>query len=1005
MNRATSTARIATLAARLEGDLLVDDLTRTIYSTDASEYQERPLAVAFPTTEADVRELVLFAAAERIGLIPRAAGTSLAGQVVGSGIVVDAGRHLNRIVAVDVERRTVRVQPGVVRNALNQHLAPLGLFFGPETSTAAWAMLGGMVGNNSCGSNSIAYGSTRDHLIRARGFLADGSEVTFGPLSAEEFAEKVAGPDSLETRIYREIQDLLGDPANRQLVRDSYPRPEVTRRNTGYALDALMDASCLDQVFDSRGERPFNFCRLLAGSEGTLFFGVEYELSLIPLPPPGALLVVHCATVDEALRATLVAMRHRHKPDTSRMPACLDAANACVLTACELIDKKILDCTKGNAEQSRNRSFVVGDPGAILVVEVKHADREVVAAKLGVIEGELRGAGLGYAYPVLVGADGDKVWELRRAGQGLVNNVPGDAKPREIVEDTAVAVEDLPAYIAEFDRLLAEKYGIECIHYAHAGAGELHLRPLFDLRTPAGLAMFRDVATDVAALVKKYRGSLSGEHGDGRLRGEFIRTMVGDECFQLLVSVKRLFDPQGIFNPGKIIDTPPMDTSLRILPGESEPHHDTVFRFADTGGVLRAAEKCTGVGQCRKSAAMGGTMCPSYMATRDEQHTTRARANVLRQALSSTREAANPWVQPEIADVMDLCLSCKACKSECPSNVDMARLKAEWQQHLHDVQGVPLRSRLIAGSAAAMRWASLAPWAYNFAVSAPGVSGLLKRFMGFAAGRSMPHLHRTTLTARLRRRGRAAVRQAATNGRVHLFVDEFTDTLDMPLGMKAVELLEALGYEVVVPHHVDSGRAQLSKGLVREARDLATRNVELLADIITDDAPLVGIEPSAVLGFRDEYPDLVPERLAAAAKRLASRTFLIDEFVAREAAGGRITAESFTDQQRRIKLHGHCHQKALASLAPTVQALSLPRNFSVETIPSGCCGMAGSFGYEREHFELSMQIGELVLFPAVRGAADDVIIAAPGTSCRHQIKDGTGRTALHPVEILHAALV
>ena len=1004
MNQSTSTPPFATLAARLEGDLLVDDLTRTIYSTDASEYQERPLAVALPTTEADVRELVRFAAENRIGLIPRAAGTSLAGQVVGSGIVVDAGRHLNRVLAVDVDRRTVRVQPGVVRNALNQHLAPLGLFFGPETSTAAWAMIGGMVGNNSCGSNSIAYGSTRDHLIRARGFLADGSEVTFGPLSAEEFVEKCAGPDSLETQIYREIRDLLGNPANRRLIRDAYPRPEVTRRNTGYAIDALMDASCFDQVFDSRGERPFNFCRLLAGSEGTLFFGVEYELNLVPLPPPGALLVVHCTTVDEALRATLVAMRHRHKPDGSRTPACLDSANSCVLTACELIDKKILDCTKDNAEQSRNRSFVIGDPGAILVVEVKHADRAVVTAQLGVIEGELRNAGLGYAYPVLVGADGDKVWELRRAGQGLVNNVPGDAKPREIVEDTAVAVEDLPAYIAEFDRLLAEKYGIECIHYAHAGAGELHLRPLFDLRTPAGLAMFRDVATDVAALVKKYRGSLSGEHGDGRLRGEFIRTMVGDECFQLLVRVKRLFDPQGIFNPGKIIDTPPMDTSLRIIPGKSEPHHDTVFRFADTGGVLRAAEKCTGVGQCRKSAAMGGTMCPSYMATRDEQHTTRARANVLRQALSSTREAANPWTQPQIADVMDLCLSCKACKSECPSNVDMARLKAEWQQHLHDVQGVPLRSRLIAGSATAMRWASLAPWAYNFAVSAPGVSPVLKWFMGFAAARSLPHLHRTTLTAWLGRRGRTTVRRVAPNGRVHLFIDEFTDTLDMPLGIKAVELLEALGYEVVVPRHVDSGRAQLSKGLVREARDLATRNVELLADVITDDAPLVGIEPSAILGVRDEYPDLVPERLAAAAKRLASRTFMIDEFLAREVARGRITAASFTEQQRQIKLHGHCHQKALASLDSTVQSLSLPRNFSVETIPSGCCGMAGSFGYEREHFELSMQIGEMVLFPAVRAVAADVIIAAPGTSCRHQIKDGTGRTALHPVEILHAAL-
>jgi FAD/FMN-containing dehydrogenase/Fe-S oxidoreductase len=1024
MNPATSTPQLATLAARLTGNLLVDDLTRTIYATDASEYQERPLAVAFPETDADVRELVRFAAAERVGLIPRAAGTSLAGQVVGGGIVVDAGRHLNRILSVDVERRTCRVQPGVVRNALNQHLAPLGLFFGPETSTASWAMIGGMVGNNSCGSNSIAYGSTRDHLIRARGFLADGSEATFGPLSAEEFAEKCAGPDSLETRIYRGIRDLLGDPAIRQLVRDSYPRPEVTRRNTGYALDALMDASCFDQVFDSRGERPFNFCRLLAGSEGTLFFGVEYELNLIPLPPPGALMVVHCTTVDEALHATLVAMRHRRGADAHRAEV-VHAAGECLLTGCELIDKKILDCTKDNAEQARNRSFVVGDPGAILVVEVKHADRGAVAAKLRVIEDELRSAGLGYAYPVLFGGEGDRVWELRRAGQGLVNNVPGDAKPREIVEDTAVAVEDLPAYIAEFDRLLAGKYGIECIHYAHAGAGELHLRPLFDLRTAAGLAMFRDVATDVAALVKKYRGSLSGEHGDGRLRGEFIRAMVGDECFRLLERVKRLFDPQGILNPGKIIDTPPMDTSLRILSDGPEPHHDTVFRFADTGGVVRAAEKCTGVGQCRKLAAMGGTMCPSYMATRDERHTTRARANVLRQTLSATRAAADPWGDPRIADVMDLCLSCKACKSECPSNVDMARLKAEWQQHVHDVRGVPLRTRLVAGSAGALRRASLVPWAYNFAVSAPGVSRVVKRLLGFAAGRSLPPVHSTTLSAWLERRekrgqapfaaqekrGQARFAQQKVPvpfspplGRVHLFVDEFTDTLDVPVGIKAIELLESLGYEVVVPRHVDSGRAQLSKGLVREARDLAARNVELLADVVTDDAPLIGIEPSAILGFRDEYPDLVPERLAAAAKRLAARTLLVDEFLAREAAAGRIGAASFTEQPRRIRLHGHCHQKALASLAATTQALSLPRNYAVETIPSGCCGMAGSFGYEREHFELSMQIGELVLFPAVRAAAADVLIAAPGTSCRHQIKDGTGRTAQHPVEILHAAL-
>ncbi|MFM8579145.1 MAG: FAD-binding and (Fe-S)-binding domain-containing protein, partial [Planctomycetaceae bacterium] len=910
-------------------------------------------------------------------LIPRAAGTSLAGQVVGGGIVVDTGRYLGRVLGLDTAERRVRVQPGVVRNDLNRQLAPHGLFFAPETSTAGWAMIGGMVGNNSCGANSIAWGTTRDHLVRARGFLADGSEVTFGPLDSAGFASKCDGPDTLETRIYRGIRDLLGDPGSRRTIRESFPRPEVTRRNTGYALDALMDAC----VFDASTERPFNMCRLLAGSEGTLFFGVEYELSLIQTPPAGGLLCLHCHSVDEALRGTLVAMRHRP-------------------TACELIDDTILACTKDNLEQSRNRAFVVGEPGAVLVVELRHDDRNELLRRLGDVEDDLRRAGIGYAYPMLLGDDCQKVWELRRAGQGLVNNVPGDAKPREIVEDTAVAVEDLPAYIAEFDRLLSEKYGVECIHYAHAGAGELHLRPLFDLRSARGLAMFREVATDVAALVKKYRGSLSGEHGDGRLRGEFIRSMVGDTCYELLVAVKRLFDPDGVLNPGKIIDCPPMDTSLRILPGEPEPRHETVFRFGETGGALRAAEKCTGVGQCRKSHLAGGTMCPSYMATREEKDSTRGRANVLRMALS--QPVADPWQRPELTEALDLCLSCKACKSECPSNVDMTRLKAEWEQHRHDVMGVPLRSRIVACTGRAMRWAATAPWAYNLIVSVPGLSHLLKWSMGFALGRSLPTLPSTTLTRWLKARHPCA--RPATRGRVHLFVDEFTDTLDADVGIQTIQLLEALGYEVVAPRHVDSGRAQLSKGLVRDARSLAAENISLLEPMVTDASPLLGIEPSAILGFRDEYPDLVPPSLETAARRLASRTFLVDEFLAAEAAAGRITAESFDDQPRRILLHGHCHQKALSSLEATRAILSLPRGHVVETIPSGCCGMAGSFGYEREHFALSMQIGELVLFPAVRAAAADCLIAAAGTSCRHQILDGTGRTALHPAAILHAAL-
>jgi len=976
---------LADLARRLEGDLRADAVARAIYSTDASEYQERPLAVALPRTEADVRELVRFAAAHRVPLVPRAAGTSLAGQVVGGGIIVDAGRHLKGIVSLDTAARRVRVQPGVVRNDLNRFLAPHGLCFAPETSTANWAMVGGMVGNNSCGSNSIAWGTTRDHLVRVRGFLADGSEASFGPLAPGEFAAKCAGPDSLETRLYRLAKDMLGDPATRATIRAAFPRPEVTRRNTGYALDALMDAAALDPA----SERPFNFSTLLAGSEGTLCFGVEYELNLIPLPPPGALLCIHCGSVEEALRATLVVMRPDRDP----------AARA---TACELIDDKILACTKDNLEQARNRSFVVGDPGAVLVVEMQDADAAVLAARLRGLEAELRRAGLGYAYPLLTGAEAQQVWELRRAGQGLINNLPGDNKPREIVEDTAGAVADLPAYIAEFDRLLAEKYGIDCVHYAHAGAGELHLRPLFDLRSPAGLAMFRSVATDVAALVKKYRGSLSGEHGDGRLRGEFVRAMVGDECYALFRRVKRAFDPEGIFNPGKIVDAPPMDTQLRILPGEVEPRHETLFRFAEAGGILRAAEKCTGVGQCRKPAAAGGTMCPSYMATLDEEHTTRARANVLRQALADPA-AADPWTRPELAAVMDLCLSCKACKSECPSNVDMARLKAEWEQHRHDSHGVPWRSRLVAGSAAMLRRAAIAPWAYNLAVTAPGISAVVKHTLGFAQARSLPRLPGTTLRGWWRRRGGNA--GSGRLGRVHFFADEFTDTLDAGIGIKAIELLERLGWEVVIPEHVDSGRAQFSTGLVREARDLAARNVERLAGVVSAAEPLVGVEPSAMLSFRDEYPDLVPLPLAAKAKQLAEGVLLLDEFLARAAAAGLISADAFTADSRRVLVHGHCHQKALASMAPTVAILSLPRNYAVELIPSGCCGMAGSFGYEREHFEVSMKIGELVLFPAVRAAATDTILAAPGTSCRHQIADGTGRQALHPAEILHAALI
>ena len=980
-NREMKHVNLEQLAARISGELHTGDTLRRLYATDASEYQEMPLGVAFPKNESDLGEIIRFAASHGIGLIPRAAGTSLAGQCVGSGLVVDVSKNLTAIIDIDPENRRVRLQPGVVRNELNHALAPHGMLFGPETSTANRAMIGGMLGNNSCGSNSIVYGSTREHVLSLRGFLSDGSEATFGPLTREEFDAKCAGLDTLETRIHRELRSLLADPENRRQVRDNFPLASIPRRNTGYALDLLMDAD----VFDPQSDKPFNLCKLIAGSEGTLFFATEIELDCSPLPPPHAALVCgHFESVHESLHANLLALPHNP-------------------SACELIDHHILECTKSNLAQQRNRDFVVGNPGAILVVEIRRDSREEAEAAVNALTNDWKNAAMGYAAPVLWGADGNKVWELRRAGQGLMSNVVGDAKPREVVEDTAVDVRDLPNYIAEFDELLRTKYGIDCVYYAHAGSGELHTRPLFDLKTPEGLKMFREVATDIALLVKKYRGSLSGEHGDGRLRGEFIPLMVGDHCYGLMRNVKALFDPKGIFNPGKIVDTPPMDSALRYSPDRATPEPQTIFDFSDTAGMLRAAEKCNGSGDCRKGPLAGGTMCPSYMATREEKHTTRARANILRQMLTNPADATRPFDSEEIKEVMDLCLSCKACKSECPSSVDISKLKAEFLQHYQEMHGVPLRSWIIARFADSARLASLAPWLYNAILQTPVLRRIANRILGFHPDRTMPRLNHTPLHKWFAQR-KPLQSKRGTIGRVHLFCDEFTNFNDLDAGIATVELLELLGYEVVLPKHVESGRASLSKGLVRRAKHFAEENVRLLSPLVSQEEPLIGIEPSAILGFRDEYPVLVEPSLRDAAKNLAPHCLMLDEFIAREISAGRITSSSFTDEAKTVHVHGHCHQKALSSVQPTLSMLSLPENFTVREIPSGCCGMAGSFGYEKEHYEVSMKIGSLVLFPVAEMLDPMALIAAPGTSCRHQIHDGTGRRAMHPAVILRNAL-
>ena len=959
-----------------DGEFYFDKTMRTLYATDASAYREMPLAVAIPKSLDAIKALIHFANTNHTSLIPRTAGTSLAGQVVGNGIVVDVSKNFTKILAINQEEHWVRVQPGVIRDELNLFLKPFGLFFGPETSTANRAMIGGMVGNNSCGSNSVIYRSTREHLLEVTAFLSDGSEAIFGELSLDDFHEKCNG-NNFESTIYRSVRNILGNYDNQIEIRKEFPKKSVERRNTGYAIDVLLESAPF-----TAGEPNFNFCNLIAGSEGTLAFITEIKLNVVPLPPNEiGLLCVHFNSIDESLRANLIALKYHP-------------------SASELIDHYILECTKDNIQQSKNRFFVQGDPGAILVIEFARDNREAIVAIAKEVEDEMRSAGLGYHFPLLFGADTKKIWTLRKAGLGLLSNLPGDAKAVPVIEDTAVDVHDLPAYIRDFNEIL-QKHGLYSVHYAHAGSGEIHLRPIINLKTAEGNRLFRVIAEEIATLVKKYNGSLSGEHGDGRLRGEFIEQMVGKKNYALLKEVKKIWDPTHIFNPNKIVDTPSMNTMLRYTPGQQTPTFKTVFRYHDQD-VLQHAEQCNGSGDCRKTPLSGGTMCPSFMATRNEKDTTRARANILREFLTHSTKI-NRFNHKEIYEVMDLCLSCKGCKSECPSNVDVTKLKAEFLQHYYDDNGVPLRSKLIANFATLSKLGSLFPSVYNFMVSNKAISTLIKKTVGFATNRSLPSLHSTTLEQWYRAHQKE-IKQLVSK-KVYLFCDEFTNYNDTSIGIKAILLLERLGYEVVIPKHLESGRARLSKGLIRDAKKYANKNVSLLSPIINEITPLIGIEPSAILTFRDEYPDLVDDSLLQDAKSLSKNVFLIDEFLANEMSKGKIDKKLFTTQKRSIQFHGHCQQKSIASVDASLQILAAPLNYEVQLIPSGCCGMAGSFGYEKEHFELSQQISELVLLPTIRKLSNDVIIAATGTSCRHQIKDGTSIKALHPVEILFDALL
>jgi FAD/FMN-containing dehydrogenase/Fe-S oxidoreductase len=961
------------LSNSLEGTLFYDELHKKLYATDASAYRIMPVAVAVPKSEEDIVKIIQFAAQNKISITPRTAGTSLAGQTVGNGIIVDVSKHFTKIVDFDPVRKTVTVQPGVIRDELNLFLKPHGLFFGPNTSTTNRCMIGGMVGNNSSGTTSIRYGVTRDKIIEIKAVLSDGSIVVFKEISSEEFIEKTKG-DSLESKIYKTIYEELSNKENQEEIVKEFPKPEIHRRNTGYAIDLLLKS----ELF-SGTENTINLGKLLCGSEGTLVFTTEITLKVDDLPPTNTVMVVaHFHTIQESLEAVVTAMKHH-------------------LYTCEMMDDTILDCTKTNREQAKNRFFIVGEPKAVIMLEVgSHHSMEDAERQADALIKELTENNFGYALPKIYGTDIDKINDLRKAGLGLLGSIVGDDKAADSIEDTAVELSDLPNYIADFAAMM-HRHGQSAIYYAHAGAGEIHLRPVLNLKTKEGLHQFRNIATEVAILVKKYRGSLSGEHGDGIVRGEFLPFMIGEKNYELLKRIKKAFDPDTILNAGKIVNAFKMDENLRVEAGRVEPDIKTIQDFSDSMGILRAAEKCNGSGDCRKMPSAGGTLCPSYRATRNEKDTTRARANALREYLTHS-EKDNKFDHEELYKVFELCVSCKACASECPSNVDVATLKAEFLYQYQKANGFSIRNKIFAFNSKLNELGSIAPSITNFVANL----SLVKKSMGIAPERQVPLLAPMTFRKWYAKNRKSAENNSFKNGKIYLFCDEFTNYYDVSVGIDAYELLTGLGYEVVITDHEESGRAFISKGFLEEAQEIANKNVAIFAALISENTPLIGIEPSAILTFRDEYIRLAGDKVNA--EKLSKNTFTIEEFFKREITKGKIHSGQFSDEEKTIKIHGHCHQKSLSSVEASFAMLNVPKNNSVTIYNSGCCGMAGSFGYEKEHYEISMQMGEDTLFPKIRATESTTTIAAAGTSCRHQIFDGTNRKAMHPVTILKSCL-
>jgi FAD/FMN-containing dehydrogenase/Fe-S oxidoreductase len=947
----------AELTKRLEGDVHFDRTSRLLYSTDASMYQIEPIGVVVPRHKGDVQAVIEIANRFNVPVLPRGGGTSLAGQTVGHAIVLDFSKYMQNVLEVNQEELWCRVQPGLVQDELNAHVRPMGLQFGPDTSTSNRATIGGMIGNNSAGAHSLTYGKTLDHVLELTVLLSDGSEVVLRDLSPESLENK-RRVDTPEGRIYQEISRLAQEHRSEILAR----YPKIMRRVSGYNLDEFTKP------------QPFNLSRVLVGSEGTLGIVVEARMRLVPKPKWTALDVIHFEDDIEALEASQAILETR--------PYALEST-----------DKMILNLARGNIEQSRKLGFVQGNPESLLMVEYAGDTLDAVKQQVYRLEELRKARRIGYAASLAFKPEEVRaIWGVRKAGLGLLLGTKGDKKPIAFVEDTAVEPAKLPQFIRRFREIITRHDAIAG-YYGHCSVGCMHIRPLINLKEPSEVNKMVSIADEIADLVLEFNGAMSGEHGDGLARSHFNKKLFGPVLYEAFRQVKRAFDPKNLMNPGKIVDSPAMTESLRISPAYKTWQPQTTLDFSGQGGFARAVEMCSGMGECRKK--LDGTMCPSYMGTLDEEHSTRGRANALRVVLSG-KVPQEDFTSKRLYEVMDLCLECKACKAECPSNVDMAKLKYEFLDHYHRANGLPLRNRLFGGierlNRIGSQFAPLSNWIAG--------SGLNRWFMekltGIDRRRPLPQFAGVTFEdwfAEHKAEGEGG------KGEVILFHDTFNNFNTPNVAIAATRLLERLGYQVRLVNKRCCGRPMISKGMLGEAKNNAAWNVDQLAGYAENGVPIVGLEPSCLLTLRDEYPEFLRTNDA---KRVSESSFLLEEFLQRQVNAGTVSLAS-SNGKRKALLHGHCHQKALVGTAPTTAVLK-SAGFEVSEVDSGCCGMAGSFGFEKEHYDLSLKIGNRRLAPAVKAAASDVEIVAPGISCRQQIEHLTGRKAKHPAEVLWESL-